>query len=86
MSFPERALKLFKRIIKIQNGITDWKAWSLKMGEMKAVHNKRKNPGLRGRNQLHTCVILGESLTFISLYFLTCKSGIGMPAYLTKMF
>lgn len=47
--FPERVLKWFKRIIKIPNAAMDWKAWSLKMGKMKAVHNKRKNPGLRGR-------------------------------------
>lgn len=49
MPFPEMVLKWFKRIIKIPNVIMDWKALSLELGKMKAVHNKRMNPGLRGR-------------------------------------
>lgn len=49
MPFPEMVLKWFKRTIKIPNVIMDWKAWSLEMGKMKGVHNKRMNPGLRGR-------------------------------------
>lgn len=68
MSFSKVALKLLKRNIKVQNGITDQTIWSSKIGKMKAVYGKRKNPGLKESEcSCPTCGILDKSLDSVPI-------------------